>query len=140
MSDGLGVVAETLEELAVSQQYGFEDSGASFSHFTALKTLKLESHRCSAIYSRLPPNIERLCISASGDGFTSSKVLDELLALLQTDIKSNLPKLHTLELKADSNHFEAWTDHVRKLCASHGVALQLELTDRKVLHTRLDSY
>jgi len=133
MSDGLGVVADTLEELSVSQQYGFEDTGASFAHFTALKTLRLESHRCSAIYSRLPPNIEKLCISASGDGFTSSKVLDELLALLQTDIKSYLPKLRTLVLEADLNHFGAWADHVQQLCATHSIILQLELTDHQPL-------
>jgi hypothetical protein len=131
MSDGLGVVSDVLEELSISEHWGFEDVATTFAHFTALKTLKLESSNCrSSVYTRLPPNIEKLCISSSEDGFASSKVLEEVLGFLQTDVHSYLPRFRALEIKADSNHFAAWADHVQQLCLEHGLTLHLELTDR----------
>jgi len=137
MSDGLGVVADSLEELVISEHWGFEDMPATFTHFSALKTLKLESHNCRpSVYTRLPPNLEKLAISASEDGVVGSRVLEEVLGFLQTEIHTYLPSFRGLEIKAGSDQFGTWADHVQDLCAAQGLTLDLDLIDHQPLaHT-----
>lgn len=134
MSEGLGVVSESLEELFISEQWGFEDNGTTFSHFTALKTLKLESSTCcSALYTKLPPNIETLQVSAMQDGYASSRVLEEVLGFLETDVHTYLPNFRALEIKADADHFDSWAEHIKRLCASQNISVEMELLDRRCL-------
>jgi len=137
MSDGLGVVADSLEELVISEHWGFEDMPATFTHFSALKTLKLESQNCRpCVYARLPPNLEKLAISASEDGLVGSRVLEEVLSFLQTDIRTYLPSFRALDIKAGSDQFGTWSDHVQSLCAAQGLMLNLNLIDHQPLaHT-----
>jgi hypothetical protein len=131
ISEGLTVVADVLEELFVSEHWGFDDNSEAFKPFTALRVLRLEPGNWGPhVYEKLPPKLECLAIcSTENPSFSGWRVVEDVLGFLQTDVRTMLPNFKVFQLKAEASQFGPWMEHIESLCEGHGIEFSAELIE-----------